>query len=60
MNCVSLIPFMNYSQARAGNCLVTLGSARRRDAILALRDSGKVKPVSVDEIVAWRHESHKC
>jgi hypothetical protein len=51
---------MNYSQARAGNCLVTLGSARRRDAILALRDSGKVKPVSVDEIVAWRHESHKC
>ena len=36
--------------------------ARRRaaiEAVLALRDSGKIKPVSVDEILAWRHEGHK-
>jgi prevent-host-death family protein len=36
--------------------------ARRRDAIeaiLALRDSGKIKPVTVEEILAWRHEGHK-
>lgn len=35
---------------------------RRRNAIeavLALRDSGKIKPVSVDDILAWRHEGHK-
>lgn len=35
---------------------------RRRnavEAVLALRDSGKIKPVSVDEILAWRHEGHK-
>ena len=36
--------------------------ARRRaaiEAVLALRDSGKIKPVSVEEILAWRHEGHK-
>ena len=26
---------------------------------LALRDSGAIKPVSVEEILAWRHEGHK-
>ncbi len=26
---------------------------------LALRDSGAIKPVTVDEILAWRHEGHK-
>jgi len=24
-----------------------------------LRDSGEIKPVTVDEILAWRHEGHK-
>jgi hypothetical protein len=36
--------------------------ARRRatiDAILALRDSGEIKPVSRDEVLAWRHEGHR-
>jgi len=35
---------------------------RRRAAmeeILAMRDSGKIKPVSREEILAWRHEGHK-
>jgi len=27
--------------------------------IRALRDSGEIKPVTVDEILAWRHEGHK-
>ena len=27
--------------------------------IRALRDSGDIKPVSIDEILAWRHEGHK-
>jgi len=29
------------------------------ERILALRDSGAVKPVTVDEILAWRHEGHR-
>jgi len=36
--------------------------ARRRaviEEILALRDSGEIKPVSREEILAWRHEGHK-
>jgi prevent-host-death family protein len=36
--------------------------ARRRaaiEAILALRDSGQIKPVTTEEILAWRHEGHK-
>lgn len=36
--------------------------ARRRavmEEILATRDSGKIKPVSREEILAWRHEGHK-
>jgi hypothetical protein len=36
--------------------------ARRRamiDAMLALRDSGKIKPVTLEEILAWRHEGHR-
>ncbi|WP_161915515.1 hypothetical protein [Methylosinus sp. C49] len=36
--------------------------ARRRaaiDAILALRDSGEIKPVTREEILAWRHEGHR-
>jgi hypothetical protein len=35
---------------------------RRRatiDAILALRDSGEIKPVTLEEILAWRHEGHR-
>ncbi len=28
-------------------------------AILALRDSGAIKPVTREEILAWRHEGHK-
>jgi prevent-host-death family protein len=36
--------------------------ARRRavmEEILELRDSGKIKSVSREEILAWRHEGHK-
>ena len=36
--------------------------ARRRtaiEAILALRDSGKITPVTREEILAWRHEGHR-
>ena len=36
--------------------------ARRRAAIedlRAFRDSGKIKPVTLEEILAWRHEGHK-
>ena len=29
------------------------------EAILALRDSGQIKPVTTEEILAWRHEGHK-
>ena len=29
------------------------------EAILALRDSGLIKPVTREEILAWRHEGHK-
>ena len=29
------------------------------ERILTLRDSGAVKPVTVDEILAWRHEGHR-
>lgn len=29
------------------------------EEILAARDSGRIKPVSRDELVAWRHEGHK-
>ncbi len=34
---------------------------RRRaiEAMLALRDSGAIKPVTREEILAWRHEGHK-
>jgi len=34
---------------------------RRRaiEAMLALRDSGAIKPVTVEEILAWRHEGRK-
>jgi prevent-host-death family protein len=35
---------------------------RAREAIArirALRDSGDIKPVTVEEILAWRHEGHK-
>ena len=45
--------------------LVPLESDKRRRAqeaiarIRALRDSGDIKPVTVDEILAWRHEGHK-
>ena len=28
-------------------------------AILALRDSGAILPVTREEILAWRHEGHK-
>ena len=28
-------------------------------AILALRDSGAIKPVTREEILPWRHEGHK-
>lgn len=37
--------------------------ARRRaaiDAILALRYSGRIKPVTLEEVLAWRHEGHRC
>jgi hypothetical protein len=29
------------------------------EAILALRDSGEIKPVTLEEILAWRHEGHR-
>ena len=29
------------------------------DRGMALRDSGAIKAVTVDEILAWRHEGHK-
>ena len=28
------------------------------EAMLALRDSGCIKPVTLEEILAWRHEGH--
>ena len=35
-------------------------AARRAiEAALALRDSGAIKPVTREEILAWRHEGHK-
>jgi hypothetical protein len=37
--------------------------ARRRaaiDVMLALQDSGAIKPVTLEEILAWRHEGHRC
>ena len=37
--------------------------ARRRaaiDAMLAFRDSGAIKPVTLEEILSWRHEGHRC
>jgi len=43
--------------------LVPLDSAVRGrmaiQAILALRDSGRIKPVTQAEIAAWKHEGHK-
>jgi prevent-host-death family protein len=36
--------------------------ARRRaaiEAIKAQRDSGRIKPVTLEEILAWRHERHR-
>ena len=29
------------------------------EAILATRDSGRIKPVTQDEIRRWKHEGHK-
>ena len=29
------------------------------ERILALRDSGAILPVTVEEILAWRHEGHR-
>ena len=29
------------------------------DAMTALRDSGLIKPVTQDEIAAWKHEGHR-
>ncbi|MGA9599031.1 MAG: hypothetical protein WBS22_01980 [Methylocystis sp.] len=37
--------------------------ARRRaaiEAMLAFRDSGAIKPVTLEEILAWRDEGHRC
>jgi hypothetical protein len=36
-------------------------AARRAaiEAMLALRDSGAILPVTREEILAWRHEGHK-
>jgi len=34
--------------------------ARRRAAMLALRDSGASKPVTLEEMLEWRHEGHRC
>ena len=45
--------------------LTALEAGKRRRAqganarIRALRDSGDIKPVTVEEIIAWRHEGHK-
>lgn len=45
--------------------LTALENGKRRRAqeaiarIRALRDSGDIKPVTVEEILAWRHEGHK-
>ncbi|MGO9429127.1 type II toxin-antitoxin system Phd/YefM family antitoxin [Rhodoblastus sp.] len=45
--------------------LTALEDDKRRRAqqaiarIRALRDSGDIKPVTVEEILAWRHEGHK-
>jgi prevent-host-death family protein len=36
--------------------------AKRRaamEAILALRDSGRIKPVSQEEVRLWKHEGHR-
>ena len=29
------------------------------DAMIALRDSGLIKPVTQDEIATWKHEGHR-
>lgn len=29
------------------------------DSILALRDSGRIKRASTDELIAWKHEGHR-
>lgn len=37
-------------------------SARRRapfEQIIATRDSGRIQPVTQEEILAWRHEGHR-
>jgi prevent-host-death family protein len=43
--------------------LVPLEASKRAHAaietLLALRDSGAIAPVTLDEIRAWRHEGHK-
>ena len=45
--------------------LAPLESDRRRRAreaigrIRALRDGGEIEPVTLDEILAWRHEGHE-
>jgi prevent-host-death family protein len=30
------------------------------DEILAIRDGGRIKPVTRSKILAWRHQEHKC
>jgi hypothetical protein len=29
------------------------------DEILRLRESGRIEPVTIEEILAWRHEGHR-
>jgi prevent-host-death family protein len=43
--------------------LVPLDEFARRRALfedmIALRDSGQIKPVTVEELIAWKHEGHQ-
>ena len=43
--------------------LVPLDAKARQSAaieeILAMRDSGRIEPVTQDEVRAWKHEGHK-
>ena len=29
------------------------------DDMIADRDGGRIKPVSIDELIAWKHEGHR-
>jgi hypothetical protein len=46
-------------EAQEGGEAEKKAAPRAIEAALALRDSGAIKPVTREEILAWRHEGHK-